>query len=126
MPQVANAFVFREYESSEAMKKIDALLTHYQLGALTELDEKERKTLLAIHNHQFEGDEDAQESEEERMKSSVTKQDKKDDQDIEKQKRKEEAQYRAQLATPEQHEIDADNTLDNNDIELWSRLLPTN
>ncbi|CED57949.1 conjugative transfer protein TraD (plasmid) [Aliivibrio wodanis] len=118
MPQVANAFVFREYESSEAMKKIDALLTHYQLGALTELDEKERKILLAIHNHQFEGDEDAQESEEERMKSSVTKQDKKDDQDIEKQKRKEEAQYRAQLATPEQHEIDADNTLDNNDIEL--------
>ncbi|GEK15903.1 type IV conjugative transfer system coupling protein TraD [Aliivibrio fischeri] len=118
MPQVARSFVFRDYESSEAMKKVDALLTHYQLGALSELDDNDRKALLAIHNRQFEGDDCAQESEEERMKSAILSQEQKDDRDIEKQKRKEEAQYRAQLATPEQHDIDADNNLDNNDIEL--------
>ncbi len=113
MPKVANAFVFREYESSENMKRIDALLAHYQLGALTSLDETDRNKLLAIHNNQFDGDDEAKEEEETRMKQAVESQVRKDDQDVEKQKREEANHIKAQLATPEQQEaIEVDNNLD--------------
>lgn len=118
MPKVANAFIFREYESSENMKRIDALLAHYQLGALTALDETDRNKLMAIHNSQFDGDEEEKELEEARMKEAVDNQSKKNEHNVEKQKREEAAHIRAQLSTPEQDAIDVDNNLDHNDLGL--------
>ncbi|WP_220783553.1 type IV secretion system DNA-binding domain-containing protein, partial [Shewanella sairae] len=101
LPQVAKGFVFRDYESSEAMKKVDALLAHYQLGALSSLPTEDRNRLLAIHNSQFEGDEKAQKAEEKRMQSSVEKTNQQDEYDVEKQKQIEAQELRAQLATPD-------------------------
>ncbi|MCL1132093.1 type IV conjugative transfer system coupling protein TraD [Shewanella sairae] len=101
LPQVAKGFVFRDYESSEAMKKVDALLAHYQLGALSSLPTEDRNRLLAIHKSQFEGDEKSQQAEEKRMQSSVEKTNQQDEYDVEKQKQIEAQELRAQLATPD-------------------------
>jgi hypothetical protein len=89
------------------------LLTHYQLGALTALPEKDRQALLDIHKNQFEGDEDSQQEEETRMQKTISDKEQNDDQDIEKQKQREDIEMRAQLATPDHTEQalhDMDNT----------------
>lgn len=123
MPQVARAFDKRTYETSEQMAEIDALLTHYQLGALTALPEKDRQALLGIHKAQFEDNEDEQQQEEDRMKKTITEKERKDDQDVEKQKKREEQAMKAQLATPDHNEqalndMDASISDPYNDIEI--------
>ena len=98
------------------------MLTHYQLGALTALPEKDRQALLDIHKNQFEGDEDSQQEEETRMQKTISDKEQNDDQDIEKQKQREDIEMRSQLATPDHNEHafnDIDNTvIDAADIEL--------
>ena len=113
MPAIARSFEKRHYQSSDQMKELDSLLTHYQLGALTALPEKDRQALLDIHKNQFEGDEDSQQEEETRMQKTISDKEQNDDQDIEKQKQREDIEMRAQLATPDHTEQalhDMDNT----------------
>jgi hypothetical protein len=86
------------------MKELDSLLTHYQLGALTALPEKDRQALLEIHKNQFEGNEDSQQEEETRMQKTISDKEQNDDQDIEKQKMKEEQELKRQMSADDQTE----------------------
>ena len=111
MEHVAPSFLFREYDPSESMKIIDSMLTYYQLGAITCLSEEDRKAHYNIHKKQFEGDDETQEGEEQRMSGTMKTKNRNDDQDIEKQKAKEQRLLNEQLATPEIDINDVDNNL---------------
>lgn len=127
MPSVAPSFIFREYESTDEMKKMDAHLAHYQFGALLALADEDKRHLMAVYKTQHDGDTDSMDKENQRMAENVkTQQEKenrqKDDQDIDKQKQAEEKDIKQQLERNE-HTNNAFNdientTIDDNDVGL--------
>lgn len=120
MPSVVAPFIKRVYDPSDTMKRIDGELAHYQMGALLALPDKDKQVLLNIHkarhnNEQGDHDQSSYDNECEQMKETVKKNndrmDKKqtdksrnDDQDIEKQKMKEEQELKRQLSPNDQTE----------------------
>ncbi|HIF9507389.1 TPA: type IV conjugative transfer system coupling protein TraD [Photobacterium damselae] len=120
MPSVAAPFIKRVYDSSDTMKRIDGELAHYQMGALLALPDEDKQVLLNIHkarhnNEQGDHDQSSYDNECEQMKETVkenndrmdkkqTDKSRNDDQDIEKQKMKEEQELKRQLSPDDQTE----------------------
>lgn len=119
MPSVAAPFIKRVYTSSDTMKRIDGELAHYQMGALLALSNEDKQVLLNIHkarhnNEQGDYDESSYHKECEEMKGAVkennaqwkkqTAPSRNDDQDIEKQKMKEEQELKRQMSVDDQTE----------------------
>ncbi|HIF9519362.1 TPA: type IV conjugative transfer system coupling protein TraD, partial [Photobacterium damselae] len=108
------------YDSSDTMKRIDGELAHYQMGALLALPDEDKQVLLNIHkarhnNEQGDHDQSSYDNECEQMKETVkenndrmdkkqTDKSRNDDQDIEKQKMKEEQELKRQLSPDDQTE----------------------
>ncbi|HIF9118453.1 TPA: type IV conjugative transfer system coupling protein TraD [Photobacterium damselae] len=120
MASVAAPFIKRVYDSSDTMKRIDGELAHYQMGALLALPDDEKQVLLNIHkarhnNEQGDHDQSSYDSECKQMKETVkenndrtdkeqTGKSRNDEQDIEKQKMKEEQELKRQMSPDNQTE----------------------